>query len=143
MRLTGTHDTFTREQIEAYVQSNIEGKGRYAWVICLLDDTAIGEVVINQVDEDNRSANIRIALFDPIYYGKGYGTEAMRLAVDYAFRQVKLHRLELGVFDFNPRAIRVYEKLGFRLEGTQRDALLWEGEYHDQHIMSILEDEWK
>ncbi|MGJ3237936.1 MAG: GNAT family N-acetyltransferase [Anaerolineae bacterium] len=143
MRLTGTHGTFTREQIEAYVQNNIEGKGRYAWIICLPDDTVIGEVVINEIDENNRNANIRIALFDPQFYGKGYGTTAMRLAVKYGFEQANLHRIELGVFDFNPRAIRVYEKVGFKLEGTLRDVLLWEGDYHNQHIMSILEDEWQ
>lgn len=67
---------------------------------------------------------------------------AMRLAVDYGFKQGNLHRIELGVYDFNPRAMRVYEKIGFKLEGILRDSLLWQGEYHNQHIMSILENEW-
>lgn len=142
-RLTGTHGgDFTMAQIEKYIEMNIAGDSRFAWLICLPDDTPVGEVIINEMDEDNRSASIRIALFDPQYYGKGYGTEAMRLAVDYGFKQGNLHRISLGVYDFNPRAIHVYEKIGFKLEGTLRDTLLWEGEYVDEHIMSILETEW-
>lgn len=143
-KLTGTHgDGFTMEQVEKYIEMNIEGDERYTWLICLPDDTAIGEVIINEIDEDNRSANIRIGLFDPRYFGKGYGTEAMKLAVDYGFTQGNLHRIELGVYDFNPRAIHVYENIGFKLEGTLRDALFWESAYVNEHIMSILETEWQ
>jgi len=142
-KFTGNHETFfTMEQVEGYIQSNIEGEGRFAWIIASLDDTIVGEVVVNQMDEDNRSASIRIALFGEQYFGKGYGTEAMRLATGYSFEHANLHRLDLEVFDFNARALRVYEKVGFKLEGTRRDALLWEGEYYDAHIMSILETEW-
>ena len=145
-RLTGTHgDGFTLEQIERYIQMNIdnEGDGRYGWVICLADDTVVGEVVINEIDENNRSASIRIALYDPKYFGQGYGSEAMRLAVDFGFKQANLHRISLGVFNFNPRAIHVYEKIGFKREGVLRDALFWDGEFHDEIIMGILESEWE
>lgn len=143
-RLTGTHGTFTMAQIEAYIEMNQKADGsRYGWVICLPDDTVVGEVVINEIDTDNRSSSIRIAIYDPKYFGKGYGTEAMRLAVDFGFKQANLHRIELGVYDFNPRAIHVYEKVGFTLEGTLRDTLFWEGEYHNEFIMSILEHEWE
>lgn len=137
-KLTGTHDTFTMAQIEAYIERNKTEEDRYAWVICLADDTVVGEVVINEIDRDNRSGSIRIAIFDPQYFGKGYGTEAMSLAVDYGFKQADLHRISLGVYAFNPRAIHVYEKVGFTLEGTLRDSLFWDGEYHNEYIMSIL-----
>ena len=60
------------------------------------------------------------------------------LVVDYAFDRVGLHRLELEVFAFNPRARRVYEKCGFVLEGTMRDALLWDGVFVDTQKMAIL-----
>ncbi|MAS36977.1 MAG: GNAT family N-acetyltransferase [Anaerolineaceae bacterium] len=143
-RLTGTQGTFTMAQIEAYIDRNSTDDSRAGWVICTLDDTVVGEVVINQIDTDNRSANIRIGMFDPQYFGKGYGTEAMRLALDYGFGVLRLHRISLGVYDFNPRAIHVYEnKLGFRREGVLRDALLWDGDYHDEIIMSLLEHEWR
>lgn len=142
-RLTGTHATFTMAQIEAYIGRNSTDESRAGWVICLPDDTVVGEVVINEIDEDNRSANIRIALFNARYFGQGYGSKAMRLAVDYGFKVLKLHRISLGVFAFNPRAIHVYEKLGFKREGVFRDSLFWDGAYHDEHRMSILEHEWE
>lgn len=145
-KLTGTHGDFTREMIEAYIARQIanDDDERASFIIALPDDSrAVGEVVINEIDHDNRSANIRIALFYEHDAGKGYGTEAMRLMVDYGFKQLNLHRISLGVYAFNPRAIHVYEKLGFKREGVLRDSLLWEGEYIDEITMSILEHEWQ
>lgn len=74
---------------------------------------------------------------------KGYGTEAMRLAVDYGFTHLNLHRIGLDVLDFNPRAIHVYEKIGFKQEGVLRDTLFYEGTFHSAILMGILEDEWR
>ena len=54
-----------------------------------------------------------------------------------------MHRIELEVYDFNPRAQHVYEKAGFMREGVRREVLLWDGEYHDAIVMSILEDEFR
>jgi RimJ/RimL family protein N-acetyltransferase len=144
-RLTGTHGTFTREMIDAYVQRQIanDDDTRVAFIIALPDDSrAVGEVVINEIDDDNHSSNIRIALFDEADTGKGFGTEAMRLMVDYGFRQRDLHRISLTVYAFNPRAIRSYEKAGFSREGVMRDALYWDEAYVDAIMMSILAHEW-
>lgn len=145
-KLTGTHGTFTREMIDHYVakQPEYDPKERAAFVIALPDDSrAIGEVVINEVDLDNHSANIRISLFDEADLGKGYGTEAMRLMVNHGFEHMDLHRISLGVYALNPRAIRVYKKIGFVQEGIFRDALYWDGEYIDEIRMSILKHEWQ
>lgn len=145
-KLTGTHGSFTREMIDNYVaqQPTYDPKERAAFVMALPDDSrAVGEVVINEVDPDNHSANIRISLFDETDLGKGYGTEAMRLMVAYGFREMDLHRISLGVYDFNPRAVHVYEKIGFVREGVFRDALYWDGEYVNEIRMSILKHEWE
>lgn len=147
MRLTGTHSTFTREQIDAYVQrqmalkhESIESTDRAAFVIARPNNlSALGEVVINNIDRPNNAASIRIALFSPSQFGQGLGTEAMRLMVDYGFTRLGLHRIELQVYAFNPRAIRCYEKVGFRREGILRDALRWDGEYVDAIVMSVLD----
>jgi RimJ/RimL family protein N-acetyltransferase len=80
-------------------------------------------------------------LAGPAVFGRGYGSEATRLVVDYALDQVGLHRLSLEVFDHNPRARRVYEKCGFVLEGRLREALLWDGERHDSLTMAILQSD--
>ena len=93
--------------------------------------------------QENRSASFRIALAGAAYFGKGYGSEATQLIVDFGFRELKLHRIELEVYDFNPRAQHVYEKAGFVKEGVRRDVLLWDGVYQSAIVMSILEDEWR
>ena len=143
-KLTGTHMTFTMEQVVAYIENNQMGvdDSRAGFVICLPDGTVTGEVVINEIDTGNHSANIRIALFAERYFGQGLGSEALRLMLDYGFSTLNLHRIELGVYAFNPRAIHVYEKLGFKREGVRRDALYYDGMYHDEIIMSVLAHEW-
>jgi len=97
-----------------------------------------GEAVLNELDPQNESCGFRILLQGPRFYGRGLGTEAARLIIDYAVTVAGVHRIELQVYDFNPRARHVYEKLGFALEGTRRDALRWDGEWVDCHIMGLL-----
>lgn len=96
--------------------------------------------MINDWDPDNRSCNFRIAL-GPNARDRGVGTEATRLVVDAVFDLIDdppVHRIELEVYAFNPRALAVYERVGFRREGVRRDALRWDGEYVDAIQMSIL-----
>ncbi len=102
----------------------------------------VGEVVLNEWDELNESCNFRI-LIGPDGQDRGLGTEATRLIVDYAFAHLPLHRIGLEVYSFNPRAHRVYEKVGFVAEGTRRDALLYDGERIDAIMMSLLKPEWQ
>jgi RimJ/RimL family protein N-acetyltransferase len=101
----------------------------------------VGEAVLNEWDPGNESCAFRIG-FAPGTYGRGLGTEATRLIVGHAFEGLGLHRVWLEVYAFNPRARRVYEKVGFVREGVLRDALLWEGERVDAELMSVLSTEW-
>lgn len=103
-------------------------------------DVVVGEVVLNDLDADNHSCGFRI--WTSGARGRGIGTEATRLAVGRAFA-CGLHRVELEVFDFNPRARHVYEKVGFRLEGTRRHALRFDGAWVDAHLMAVLADDWR
>ena len=103
--------------------------------------TWVGEVVLNDWDPGNESCNFRI-LIGPRGRDRGLGTEATRLLLDHAFRHLPLHRDSLGVLAFNPRAQRVYEKVGFVVEGRERDAVLFDGERVDQVTMSVLRPEW-
>jgi len=102
----------------------------------------VGESVLNEFDASNLSCSFRIALIGPRAFGRGFGTEATRLILAHAFEVVGLHRLSLEVFNFNPRARRVYEKVGFVHEGTRRDALRWGDAWVDAHDMAILAPEW-
>ncbi|PRY58140.1 RimJ/RimL family protein N-acetyltransferase [Knoellia remsis] len=100
----------------------------------------VGEVVLAGWDEANRSCWFR-TLIGAAGRGRGLGTEATRLIVDHGFRELGLHRITLEVYDFNPRARHVYEKVGFVHEGTGRDALLFDGAWVDVHYMAMLESD--
>ncbi len=143
VRLTGTQAVFTLEEVQNYCQRIVHADDRVDFAITTKDDPAyIGEAVLNNIDWENRSANFRIALAGAKHFGKGHGSEAARLVVAFGFETLKLHRIELEVYDFNPRAQHVYEKIGFVREGVRRDVLLWEGEYHSAIVMSILEQDY-
>jgi RimJ/RimL family protein N-acetyltransferase len=139
LMLTGTHRSFTEAEVRDWVATRQGQHDRADWAIVRREDEAVlGEAVLNEFSADDESANFRIALGKPEYFGRGYGTEATRLVVRYGLDEAGLHRISLQVFDFNPRAQRVYEKCGFIPEGVERDALNWDGEWHDALRMSIL-----
>jgi RimJ/RimL family protein N-acetyltransferase len=115
------------------------------WLVIVERETGgyVGEVVLNELNVDNRSCNFRIALVGPRAFGRGYGTEASRLMLAHAFAATGVNRIGLEVHAFNPRARRAYEKVGFVYEGTKREDLLWEGERVDTEIMAVLAEDWK
>ncbi len=137
IRLTGTHAEFTREQIEEYCATRAEKDDRLDFAV--LDrgnGDYLGDLAITGLDPDNRSCGFRIALRTDVA-GRGYGTDATRLILDHVF-SLGVHRVELEVYAFNPRARHVYEKAGFIHEGTLRQALRWKGEWVDAAIMAVL-----
>jgi diamine N-acetyltransferase len=102
----------------------------------------IGNVGLHKVDWKNRVAEFGIALGEKAYWSQGYGTDAARTILRFAFQEMNLHRVYLHVFDYNPRAQRCYEKAGFQREGILREALFHEGQYHDIVVMGALAQEW-
>ncbi len=142
--LTGTQKHFTLEQIHQYIANKGQDSSSVLLLICLCEnDQVIGDVQIGDIDSKNRSAFIRISIDQNAYQGKGYGSEALLLMLDYGFGILNLHRIELNVFAFNERAIHTYEKLGFQREGVQRQALYYNHAYHDSILMSMLADEYR
>ena len=101
----------------------------------------VGYVQLSHIDHKNRSVEVGIHL-SPEAQGKGYGRDAFRTLMRFAFREMNMHRVYLQVFDFNSRAIALYEQLGFREEGRFRDAVFREGRYCDVVVMSMLESEF-
>lgn len=141
-RLTGTRRTFTREQVHAWCAGLEDAEDRIDLAITSPGDGAfLGEVVLNEIEPLDRRAAFRIALAGMRHVGRGYGSEAARLLLGHAFDVLRLHRVELEVYAFNPRAIHVYETLGFRREGVRRDALWQDGAFHDAIQMGMLEGE--
>jgi len=115
----------------------------FALAIVLKDgDRHIGNAGLHGIHPFNRSAEFGIFIGEADAREQGYGTEAARLLIDHGFRELGLHRIQLHVYAFNARARRAYEKLGFKPEGTQRDAYYRDGRFHDVIVMSILSSEW-
>ncbi len=143
-RLTGTHRRFTREEVQEWNRTRPDHHDRADWVIVeRAGGTTVGDCALTELDPDNASAGYRIALASTAHAGKGYGTAATDLVLEYAFTVAGLHRVALEVFDFNPRARRSYEKSGFVREGVWRGHLRWDGAWHDAILMSILDDEYR
>jgi RimJ/RimL family protein N-acetyltransferase len=144
LRLTGTHRTHDLDALERWYGSRAEHDDRLDLAIVERASGGLtGEVVLANLNADNRSCTFRIALFATGVFGRGLGTEASRLMLAHAFDTVGLHRIELEVFAFNPRARHVYDKIGFVREGTKRHALHWDGAWVDAHVMAILAGEWE
>jgi RimJ/RimL family protein N-acetyltransferase len=109
-----------------------------------LTNEAVGQIELDQIDRRNRSARIsRVLVGEPSLRGKGIGSQMVRKVLQVGFNQLGLHRLFLGVFEFNKAAISCYEKVGFVKEGLLREAWRVGDEYWSYYIMSVLESEWR
>ncbi|WP_409276088.1 GNAT family N-acetyltransferase [Neobacillus sp. SCS-31] len=142
-KLTGLKKVYSREFMDEYFTKISKDDSRIFLVIAdPQTDELIGDVELNCIDLLNRSANIRIQISNENYLSKGYGTEAMRLLLDYGFGVYNLHRVDLEVYSYNHRAIRAYEKLGFKKEGIKRQSHYYNHEYHDTIMMGLLKSEF-
>jgi RimJ/RimL family protein N-acetyltransferase len=107
------------------------------------NDALIGYVSVDGILWAHGSGWLTIAIGDPVARGQGYGPEAVGLALNFAFREMNLHRIQLTVFSYNTRAIAAYERLGFTREGTYREALRRDGRRYDMYLYGILRPEWE
>jgi RimJ/RimL family protein N-acetyltransferase len=116
---------------------------RICFAIETLDDplVLVGNIRLWGALAKDRCATLGIALGRE-YIGRGYGTDAMGIIVDYGFREMGLHRIQLGVAPFNPAEIRAYQKAGFVEEGRHRESVLHDGRCYDEVLMFILDREW-
>ena len=108
------------------------------------DNRLLGDIDIDVINNwGSRDAFVGLGIYERENWGKGYGTDAMRLIVQFGFIELNLRRITLTVFEYNPRAIRSYEKCGFQVEGRMRGRILKDNKRWDLLFMSILRDEWK
>lgn len=138
----GWNDAATARLADWYSGRNMQAERLDLAVTDKSSGECFGEVVLNEWDEGNHSCNFRV-LLGPRGRDRGLGTEATRLIVGYGFERLGLHRISLEVYSFNPRARRVYEKVGFVAEGVLRDALRWGDDWIDATVMSVLAPEWR
>jgi RimJ/RimL family protein N-acetyltransferase len=109
----------------------------------LEDDRLIGDTGLDGVRWSHGDAFVGIGLGERQYWNKGYGTDAMRIILRFAFTELNLHRLTLNVFEYNRRAMRSYEKAGFAVEGRQRGWIHRDGNRYDLIYMGLLRSEWE
>lgn len=107
------------------------------------DGKLIGQCGLFNVNEVARHAELGIAIGDKEYWGRGYGRDAVRVLLDYAFRLRNLRRVWLEVHAENERAIRAYRACGFVEEGRMREHIWLAGRYVDNVYMGVLREEWR
>jgi RimJ/RimL family protein N-acetyltransferase len=121
-----------------------ENLENYVFLIRTLeDDRAIGFIELDGIGWQVGNGWIGIGIGEREQWGKGYGTDAFRILIRFAFRELNLRRLTLTVFEYNPRAIRSYEKLGFQVEGCDREWLRRDGRRWDMIHMGLLRRDWE
>jgi len=103
----------------------------------------IGNISLMDIQWIERSAELGLFIGEKEEWGKGYGTEAVKLLLRHGFQTLNLHRIFLRVHEDNLRGIRAYERAGFIHEGRLRQAVYREGLFYDMLIMSVLRDEWQ
>jgi len=130
---------------EGWFERLLEQHGRDVWhfVICrTADGRPLGGIDLHDIQLVNGSASLGIAIGDPADTNQGYGSDALRALLGFGFGELRLERIWLDVYDYNERARRVYERVGFVLEGTLRHALWRDGAFRDVLRMAILREEW-
>jgi RimJ/RimL family protein N-acetyltransferase len=132
-----------REQ-EAQMLEWMKKREAYAFAIYALENIQlIGSCALFNISHRRQCADFGISIFDKNYWSKGYGTEATRLTLDYGFRFLNLHNISLDTMDYNKRAIRAYEKAGFKIIGRRREVIPIDGKRYDQIYMDCLATEFE
>ena len=136
---------FSEKKLKEWAEKQTE-KGfqpnRYPFSVRTLDEDKLIGFFSLWVNLIHREAWVGIGIGEREFWSKGYGTDMMRLCLQYAFVELNMYRVSLGLHEYNPRALRSYEKAGFRLEGRTRKDTQHEGMHTDGLWMGILRDEW-
>jgi len=127
----------------ASAKKTVEELKEYRFAMVLIDgDVLIGQISLHDVDHLNRNAFLGIVIGGEEHRNKGYGTEAVRLVLDYGFKTLNLHNIMLSVYADNHAAIACYKKVGFQEAGRRREWVFKNGKYIDKIYMDILAREF-
>jgi RimJ/RimL family protein N-acetyltransferase len=127
-----------------YVEERVTDDDSVALLICVGENEAdpAGHIAFYPATAVRGSTELSLMLA-PEFWGEGYGTAASRLLTTYAFEERRMHRMVAQAIDANVGSCRIWEKLGFRQEGRQKEATYHQGRYMDLLLYAVLEDEWE
>lgn len=132
------------EQQRATIRERNADPNTVLFIIATIEpDQPIGSTAFFRIDWVGRMAVFYIAIAEKENWAKGYGSEATRMMVDYAFGTLNLNRIQLHVSIENEAAVHAYKKAGFRVEGTLRQAMFHNNHYSDFYVMGILKEDWR
>jgi RimJ/RimL family protein N-acetyltransferase len=137
---------WSQEGVKKFIEKELQKddpRNIFFVIRALEDDRVIGEIGFDSISYTQGDTFVGIGIGERDYWGKGYGTDAINVILRYAFTELNLQRVSLTVFEYNARAIRSYEKCGFRVEGRAREMLHREGRRWDIIFMGILQEEWQ
>jgi diamine N-acetyltransferase len=139
----GSAGPFTREMEEGWFERASTSKDGVHFTIYELETRRpIGTVGLDDIDHRHACATFGISIGEKSCWNRGYGTEATRLTLDYAFNLLNLQNVMLSVYSFNPRAQRAYEKAGFRVIGRRRRVIPLAGERFDEILMDAIPEDF-
>lgn len=142
-RLGGKKYFVSNEVERQWVQNTINQNKDVKLAICTVEDNLyIGNVYLTDIDYVNRKAHSHILIGNHDFWNGGYGTEAMRLLLDYAFNQKNLRRIEAIVLEDNIGSQKMHEKLGYLKEGLLRQSVYKDGQYKNQIYYALLKSEY-
>ena len=137
---------YSSKKIQEWIEKDFEKSSPnffFFMIHTLEGDRLIGHIGLDGVLWSHGDSFVGIGIGERDCWDKGYGTDAMRIMLRYAFTELNLQRVSLNVFQYNPRAIRSYEKAGFSFEGRERGVLHRDGQHYDLIYMGILREEWQ
>ena len=142
--LGGFSAGYSRNMLDGWIERHQNRDDETLWCIAdKLTDRCIGHVGLYRIDLRSRKADFGIIIGDKEWRGRGVGHAVTDRVLRFGFEELSLHKITLGVLDTNPRAIKLYEKIGFVREGKLRDEMFREGVYVDMILMSIIHQEWR
>lgn len=107
-----------------------------------LDGKPIGTIQLYDFNQQDKSCKLGIRIGDKDYWSRGYGGDAVKTIVEYAFLCLDINRVDLRVYEYNERAAHCYEKCGFKYEGRTRKSAYIDGSYYDEILMGLLKSDF-
>ncbi|MBS4174101.1 GNAT family protein [Bacillus sp. FJAT-49736] len=143
LRNVDTEYAYPKTKEQLVTDEKISANEVYFRIRTISDDTLIGFVSIHSMEWNNRTGILAVGIGDSKFRNKGYGTESIKLILQYAFNELNLDRIGLEVIEYNKGGIKAYQKVGFQPEGRKRSMVYRDGKRYDVIMMGILRDEWE